>query len=311
MSGLKVIKRHRPEDPPASWIMTFADLMTLLLTFFILLLSFSTIDAEKYKMIAQSMAVSFGVSWIQGSPPPALQTEVVPALMVLEPRVPPEEKTAQQEEPPDEPDSGKPDPGDSLEEQIVKRQAAKTLDPNVEKLAENLVQNLETEIASNSLSVSYDNNRVMVRFSEEASFSSGSAELKEDMDPILSKIVAVLSQCEGDIIVSGYTDDRPITSGRFRSNWDLSAARAVSVVHYLIQTQQLNAERVMAAGHADSHSLVPNDSADNRAKNRRVELKIFNPDCPDGLQTDGRQIPAPGRLPRIGGDRLGAPDSAE
>ncbi|MCP5207801.1 MAG: OmpA family protein [Hahellaceae bacterium] len=267
---MKIIKKRKTAEPGASWIMTFADLMTLLLTFFILLLSFSNIDADKYKMIAQSMAVSFGVSWIQGNPPPTVQSDisviVIPEEIVAPP--PPEETV---EEP-------KPEP-ETFEKQIVNNQAVKALDPNVEKLAENLIQKLETDIASNSLSVSYDNNRVMVRFSEEASFSSGSSELKEEMDPILTKIIEVLAKCEGDIIVSGYTDDRPITSGRFRSNWDLSAARAVSVVHQLTQSRALNADRIMAAGHADSQALVPNDSNENRAKNRRVEMKIFNPDC--------------------------------
>lgn len=270
MSSMKIIKKRKTAEPGASWIMTFADLMTLLLTFFILLLSFSNIDADKYKMIAQSMAVSFGVSWIQGNPPPTVQSDisviVIPEEIVAPP--PPEETV---EEP-------KPEP-ETFEKQIVNNQAVKALDPNVEKLAENLIQKLETDIASNSLSVSYDNNRVMVRFSEEASFSSGSSELKEEMDPILTKIIEVLAKCEGDIIVSGYTDDRPITSGRFRSNWDLSAARAVSVVHQLTQSRALNADRIMAAGHADSQALVPNDSNENRAKNRRVEMKIFNPDC--------------------------------
>lgn len=270
MSSMKIIKKRKTAEPGASWIMTFADLMTLLLTFFILLLSFSNIDADKYKMIAQSMAVSFGVSWIQGNPPPTAQSDisviVIPEEIVAPP--PPEETV---EEP-------KPEP-ETFEKQIVNNQAVKALDPNVEKLAENLIQKLETDIASNSLSVSYDNNRVMVRFSEEASFSSGSSELKEEMDPILTKIIEVLAKCEGDIIVSGYTDDRPITSGRFRSNWDLSAARAVSVVHQLTQSRALNADRIMAAGHADSQALVPNDSNENRAKNRRVEMKIFNPDC--------------------------------
>lgn len=276
MSNMKVIKKRHSEEPGASWIMTFADLMTLLLTFFILLLSFSQVDADKYKIIAQSMAVSFGVSWIQGTPPPSAVIVEIPAIIS-----PPKEV----EEPPKEIEPEEiPERIETFEEQLLASSAAKVMDPNVETLAENLIQELETDIASNSLSVSYDNKRVMVRFSEDASFSSGSSELKEEMDPILVKTVEVLAKCEGDIIVSGYTDDRPITSGRFRSNWDLSAARAVSVVHQLVQTGKINPERIMAAGHADSHSLVDNDSVENRAKNRRVELKIFNPDCAENIQ---------------------------
>ncbi|ARU54151.1 flagellar motor protein [Oleiphilus messinensis] len=271
-----MIRPRRPaqESPGASWIMTFADLMTLLLTFFILLLSFSQIDADKYKMIAQSMSVSFGVSWIQGSPPPIIISEeaVLP---------PPAEPTEIEAIVPDRPQTTEVKPTSAMEQEVSKANVT-VVDPNVETLAENLIQELETEIASNSLSVSYDNRRVIVRFSEDATFSSGSSELKMEMDPIIIRIVEALRRCQGDIIVSGYTDDRPITSQRFRSNWDLSAARAVSVVHQLLEQGTLDPNRIMAAGHADTNPLVVNEDALSRAKNRRVEIKIFNPECEAG-----------------------------
>ena len=144
-----------------------------------------------------------------------------------------------------------------------------------------MIQTLENEIASQELDVSYDTEKVIVRFSSEASFTSGSDELKEGMVPVINKIVSALAKCEGDIIVSGYTDNQPITSGRFRSNWDLSAARAVSVVHQLVLEQKIDANRVMAAGHAETNPLVSNDTPENRSKNRRVEIKIQNPECTD------------------------------
>ena len=96
---------------------------------------------------------------------------------------------------------------------------------------------------------------------------------------IIEKIENVLANCEGQVTVSGYTDDIPVNSGRYRSNWDLSAARAVSVVHQLILNNKLDANRVSAAGHAETNPLVPNDSAENRAKNRRVEISIYSPTC--------------------------------
>ena len=89
--------------------------------------------------------------------------------------------------------------------------------------------------------------------------------------------------------MAGYTDDRPIASGRYRSNWDLSAARAVSVVHELVLNRQVPAERVVAAGRAETNPLAPNDSPENRAKNRRVEIAIRNPQCDDSVETD--QLP--------------------
>jgi len=101
----------------------------------------------------------------------------------------------------------------------------------------------------------------------------------DEMFPIIEKIEEVLGGCNGQIVVSGYTDDLPVTSNRFRSNWDLSAARAVSVVHQLIFNNKIDPNRVSATGRAETNPLVPNDSIANRAKNRRVEISIFDPEC--------------------------------
>ena len=101
------------------------------------------------------------------------------------------------------------------------------------------------------------------------------------MIPIIERVVKVLAHCTGDVLVSGHTDDRPIASSRYRSNWDLSAARAVSVVHELVMTRQVPAERVIAAGRAETNPLVPNDTPEHRARNRRVEIAIRNPSCVD------------------------------
>jgi len=144
-------------------------------------------------------------------------------------------------------------------------------------------------VASEALSVNYDESRVVIRFSEEATFRSGEAAIKPGMVPIIERVVEVLSGCTGDVLVAGYTDDRPIASGRYRSNWDLSAARAVSVVHELVLNRQVPAERVVAAGRAETNPLAPNDSPENRAKNRRVEIAIRNPQCDDSVETD--QLP--------------------
>ena len=153
------------------------------------------------------------------------------------------------------------------------------IDPNIDKLTESLVDTLESEILSNALSVSYDSNKVVVRFSEATTFPSGSEELKDAMFPILEKIERVLATCEGDVTVSGYTDNLPVNSARYRSNWDLSAARAVSVVHQLVFNNKIDVNRVSAAGRAETNPLAPNDTAANRAKNRRVEISVYDPEC--------------------------------
>ncbi len=269
---MRAIPKPKPKSGGAigAWIVTFADLMSLLLTFFILLLSFSKMDLHKYEMMARSLASSFGVSFIQG------QGNVGGNIIFAdqpEPTVEPSQEELIQEFE----DTSQPEV--EMLEEAEEAKNVKQLDPNIERLTENLVDQLESEILSNALSVSYDTDKVVVRFSEATTFPSGSERLKDEMFPILEKVENVLATCEGEIIVSGYTDDLPVTTSRFRSNWDLSAARAVSVVHQLVFNNKIDADRVMAAGRAETNALVPNDTPENRAKNRRVEISIHDPEC--------------------------------
>jgi chemotaxis protein MotB len=263
-------KKHGRGSP--AWIVTFADLATLLLTFFILLLSFAEMDVEKYRAMANSMAVAFGSNQVLGdavggSPLTLIESDTVSLPEPME--------TAT-----DEPE---------FIDERAEADAPTKIPAGVIDLASRMIQELEPEVASEALSVNYDESRVVIRFSEEATFRSGEAAIKPGMVPIIERVVEVLSGCTGDVLVAGYTDDRPIASGRYRSNWDLSAARAVSVVHELVMNRQVPAERVVAAGRAETNPLVPNDSPENRAKNRRVEIAIRNPQCDDSVETD--QLP--------------------
>ncbi|WP_228704331.1 flagellar motor protein MotB [Marinobacter daqiaonensis] len=255
-----------------AWIVTFADLATLLLTFFILLLSFAEMDVEKYRAMAQSMAVAFGSANVMaedigGSPLTLIESDTVSS----------------------------PEPMDTpreVAEFIDDRGAAPELTrvpEGVVELTSRLIGELEEEVADESLSISYDEEQVVIRFSERATFNSGEAQIKADMLPIIDRVVDVVAQCLGDVIVAGYTDDVPIVSSRFRSNWDLSAARAVSVVHELVLNRQIPPERVIAAGRAETRPLAPNTSAENRAINRRVEIAIREPECRDAVPT--RDLP--------------------
>jgi len=263
-------KKHGRGSP--AWIVTFADLATLLLTFFILLLSFAEMDVEKYRAMANSMAVAFGSNQVLGdavggSPLTLIESDTVSLPEPME--------TAT-----DEPE---------FIDERAEADAPTKIPAGVIDLASRMIQELEPEVASEALSVNYDESRVVIRFSEEATFRSGEAAIKPGMVPIIERVVEVLSGCTGDVLVAGYTDDRPIASGRYRSNWDLSAARAVSVVHELVLNRQVPAERVVAAGRAETNPLAPNDSPENRAKNRRVEIAIRNPQCDDSVETD--QLP--------------------
>jgi len=259
-------KKHSRGSP--AWIVTFADLATLLLTFFILLLSFAEMDVEKYRAMANSMTVALGgtpnLSGVPGGQPVS--------LIATEPTPPTPAEAAPERVP-------------ELIDERAESDAPTKISAGIIDLASALIQELETEVASGDLSVNYDEEQVIIRFAEDAAFRSGEAQIKPQMIPIIERVVAVLSSCTGDVLVAGYTDDRPISSGRYRSNWDLSAARAVSVVHELVLNRNVPAERVVAAGRAETNPLVANDTPENRARNRRVEIAIRNPECDENMPT--------------------------
>jgi chemotaxis protein MotB len=252
------------------WIVTFADLATLLLTFFILLLSFAEIDIEKYKAMAGSLSVAFGSGSLIADGG-GLSIEISNEYNRLDP---------------DKPLQAEPE----LIDERLPSDGVKPMSEGVITLASNLIRELENEVASGALSINYDQRQVIIRFSDDATFLSGDATIKKKMLPIIERIVGVLRHCRGDVVVAGYTDDRPIASSRYRSNWDLSAARAVSVVHELVLNRDVPADRVMAAGRAETNPLVPNNSPENRAVNRRVEIAIRGPVCKADTLTG--QLPA-------------------
>jgi chemotaxis protein MotB len=142
--------------------------------------------------------------------------------------------------------------------------------------AEQLKQELASAIGDGLLEVEGFNDRVLIRIRERGSFGSGKANLKPEFEPILLQIAEVLNQRDGQFIISGHTDDIPIETQQFRSNWDLSAKRAATVVHFFIQKGDIDPERMEIRAHSDNQPLVPNDSWENRATNRRVEISVLH-----------------------------------
>ena len=120
-----------------------------------------------------------------------------------------------------------------------------------------------------------DEERIIIRIREKGSFPSGSAVLIGDFEPIVAKISGVLKKTDGKLIVAGHTDNIPIANARFRSNWELSAARAVSVLHHLLATKDIEPDRFLIEGYGDSQPVASNDTRLNRALNRRVEIVLI------------------------------------
>ena len=149
---------------------------------------------------------------------------------------------------------------------------------------------LEQELTEGRLQLEQDRKRVIIRIEERGSFQSGSAVMTEDFEDMLFKISEVLSQLPGEITVEGHTDDIPINTPRFNSNWDLSAARASSVANALLATGAVEAQRLKVQGYADTRPRASNEWPETRALNRRVEIVVDLAEAADQYETRLRQL---------------------
>lgn len=259
------------------WMLTFADMMTLLMCFFVLLLSFAEMDIERYKQIAGSMAQAFGVQRLVAADSVPMGTSVI--AQEFSPGVPrptPISEIYQQSDalPDLTPETAEDEPTPELEltEQMKRNVEAQIRATQTDAAA--LAEKLTAEIARGEVEIETRGRRIVVRIRERGSFASGSAQLKPEYQALMRQFRDVLAAQEGAVAVQGHTDDVPIETARFRSNWELSSARAVSVAEPLLEGGVLDPSRLSVTGFADTRPLVANDSPDGRARNRRVEIVI-------------------------------------
>lgn len=226
---MKRDRRHNePHDNEERWLLTYSDLITLLLGLFVILYAMSKIDAGKYAEFVTAMEGVFGSPrGIMSGSSGAMQSTMG---MV------------------------------KIERQKIVDELRATLHLDEKKLP---------------ISISYNERGITVHIMEEMLFPSGSADIKTSSLVALDSMATVLRSLPNDIRVEGHTDNVPINTAAFPSNWHLSVARAVNIGYYLIEHHGLNAERVSVVGFSEYHPLVPNNSLDNRAKNRRVDVVIL------------------------------------
>ena len=244
------------------WTMTFADLMSLLLAFFVLLFSFSELDRQKYKQVAGSMRDAFGVQReVRADDPPRGINVVAQEFSAGTPQPTPmnsvRQFTTQDAQP-------------MLKVPNVSKQLEQRMSLDMEKIR----AALEKEIDQGLLDVELDDQRIVIRIRERGAFPSGSAELKPDFEPVIERMAQSLQTAAGDIVVAGHTDDVPIATARFRSNWELSSARAVTVLHELMKAGTLRAEDLEIHGFGDTRPIADNATPSGRAENRRVEVTV-------------------------------------
>jgi chemotaxis protein MotB len=236
---LNGIKKKKEEESSTVWMTTYSDLVTLLLVFFVLLFSFSTMNISKFKQFIASFQ---GMGILDGG---------VAAITEYEPLS----------------EAHNQDTG--FAEAIIMDRARELMDA---------YQAVKNYLAENDLEtlveVRYEDRGIALDIKESILFDSGKADLKPPAQELLDRLAGLLGQINNEVLVEGYTDNRPIHTVQFPTNWELSTSRAVTVVRYFIEQQHLPPERFVAVGYGEYRPLRPNDTPENMAANRRVVLLI-------------------------------------
>jgi chemotaxis protein MotB len=229
-------RRKRQEESGGGapkWLTTYSDLVTLLLCFFVLLFSFSSVDAEKFREIMNSFQGGSGVL------------------------------------------SG----GTSLEAPITIIEDDLDVEEELRSLLADLNEYVETLGLGDEIIIQVEERGIVVRFMDNVFFDSGSADVKTESFNILKTVAELLNREEfakRQIKVEGHTDSDPILrSAKFPSNWELSSARATNVLRYLVEVEQMDGGRISSSAYSYYRPIGPNDTAENKSKNRRVDVIIL------------------------------------
>lgn len=256
------------------WIVTYADMITLLMAFFVMMYGMSILDLKKFAEFKAGAAKQLGKAPVL----PGGTGILLGGQGVAEAAAPPIGNG---------PRNGSSDSSEVTGEVTRERLGDLVREVNRRLEQAGLATATDVEIEPRGLVV-YVRDRVL--------FRSGEAFLEPEGRRVLDQLAVVLAHIDNAIVVEGHTDDVPIRGGgRFPTNWELSTARATQVLRWLVEVRGLPAARFSAAGYADTHPRVPNDSAQHRALNRRVEIVILTPDgalTPEVLQAAGPSGPA-------------------
>jgi chemotaxis protein MotB len=219
-------KHHEEHENAERWLLTYADLITLLLGLFVILYAMSQVDAKKFQEVMQAFGRIFnGGAGVMSGQPGALEMPI------------PLETT-----------------GDDLGKQVQ--------------------ESIGEAIEQGGVSLSETSGGLTVHVTEKLLFDAGQSDLREEAKQVLSSLAKSLETMRNEIRVEGHTDDIPIASGRFPDNWHLSIARALNVGLYVLNHAQIKPQRLGIVGYGEFRPIAPNDTEQNRARNRRVDIVI-------------------------------------
>jgi len=254
MARKKRIEEHENHE---RWLVSYADFITLLFAFFVVMYSISSVNEGKYRVLSDSMVAAFR--------DPARSLEPVQVGDLMRAPVQPEEM----------PDPNKPNIEVFKMPPPAEQQELESVDEAVQDLADSIEASMADLVDDGLIQVRRDKRWIEVEIKSSILFDSGSAGLSALSAPVLKKLADKFKGLDNVIHVEGFTDNVPINNFDYLSNWELSAARAASVVH-LFTGLGIQPKRLAAIGYGEFRPVASNDTADGRARNRRVVLVIMS-----------------------------------
>ncbi|RSL32924.1 flagellar motor protein MotB [Salibacterium salarium] len=252
-------RNKKPEKGSPKWMTTFSDIILLVLVFFVMLFSMSIIDAQKFEAIAES----FNERQI---------LENLPSMVEMQSG---SQSTNQNEE------------AAEVEAEENEKSAE---DRELDQLLKEVEEYLDENELNDQISATRDDRGVVLVLQEQLLFETAEAEILAEAEPFLNKVGSLLQTLPNVVKVEGHTDDRPITTFRYPSNWELSAARASSVIRYLTNNHSLVTDRFLATGYGETRPIAPNDTEENLRENRRVVIVISDPEFEEELTESAGDI---------------------
>ncbi len=241
-------KEHEKEPNHERWLVSYADFITLLFAVFVTLYAMSQTDKKKAEEVLASMRESFGYSTTSaGAKPTVIDTgsmSVIPSMHKMT--------------------------------QAPKRGKSRGSEQDFRATKASIEAYLMKVGAQNKVSVSVTQRGLVVSLKEAGFFDSGSATLKPGSYALLNDVMASLASYSNGVRVEGHTDNVPISSAAYPSNWELSTARATNVLRYLVKQEDFDPANISAAGYGEYRPVADNSDADGRAKNRRVDIVLLN-----------------------------------
>ncbi len=259
-------KQDAPPKGSPAWMNTFSDLMNLLLCFFVMLFSMSTMDAQKFELLAASFSQTFSVFTAGATAigDGVLISNGVSQLNELDEYINSTGRDAEGSMMPEKLETAT----EVIEEAKLKES---------EEMAERIEEVLEEKNLDKEVDIEFTAQYVQLTLNGALLFDSGKVDIKEDALPLMGQLGIILQRFgQGIIEIEGHTDNVPMSGAKYSNNDELSSGRALAVFYYLMENTTLDAGRIKHAGRGEYIPIADNSTEEGRARNRRVEIKIYN-----------------------------------